>query len=456
MKSNFRKEGLAFLAVLLAIAIPATGETATVDSGAAVSGQNPNGSETMTLTVDDAVTFALANNESLKQAAIALETKRRAAGVSWNALIPTLTVGAGVVQTNSDILANGTTATTFAQIPVSLSLALNASVPQVLEATKLAYEGQLVAYNKARQSLALSIRTSFYKILLDKAQLDLARQNVKRQQSSFEQTESKYKAGLVSELDYLKAKVSFETLKPTEQGYAITLQNDVDAFRNSLGLKPDAEIDVTGKLDIDTSVTATVVAEAMKKDPSANPSVQSAVNALASAKVTAAKAFNSYYLPSLSLSGTVTPKTPLSSSGSMTASSTLSASVSVALDNYLPFSSAHQTVSAANDAVASAQSALEDAIRTTQVSRMSYKRSSESYRDTLGVLKMNEDLTQRAYDATKAAYDRGLETMTNLLAAAGNLETAQFDALSKSYSLIAALLTLQYETGMPLDTTGRF
>ena len=69
---------------------------------------------------------------------------------------------------------------------------------------------------------------------------------------------------------------------------------------------------------------------------------------------------------------------------------------------------------------------------------------------------MNVDLTQKTYDATKLAYDKGLETMTDLLSAAGDLQSAQFNSLSKSYSLIAALLTLQYETGMPLDTTGRF
>jgi len=446
MKSNFGKRELFFLAFILTAIIPAAGESAETGTDKAV----------LTLSSDDAVKLALANNESLKQAAIALESKRRAAGISWNALIPSISVGAGIVQTNGDIFANGTAATTIAQVPVSLSLALNASVPQALEAAKLAYEGQLVSYGQAKQKLALAIRKSFYAIILDKAQLELSNQNVKRQQAGFTQTETKYKAGLVSELDYLKARVSLETLKPTELGYAMTLQNDIDSFKNYLGLKSGDAIDVTGRLDVDDSVITATINNAMNQDASANLDVAAALNALANAKVAAKKTFNSNYLPTLSLTGSVSPKTPLSPGGSATATTSLSAVVSVALDNYLPFSAAHERLAGANDTVKSSESALAEAVKTTQVSRLSGRRSVETYQSTVEVLRMNVDLTQKTYDATKLAYDKGLETMTDLLSAAGDLESAQFNSLSKSYSLIAALLTLQYETGMPLDTTGRF
>jgi outer membrane protein len=236
----------------------------------------------------------------------------------------------------------------------------------------------------------------------------------------------------------------------------MTLQNDIDTLKNDLGLKPEDTLEVTGKLDIDDKVVPTVVTNAMGQDTSANLGVAAATNTLATAKVTATRLFNSNYLPSLAITGKVTPTYPISSKSSSTVSSSLSAVVSVALDNYMPWSSAHEKVAGANDTVKSGQSALSDAVKTTQVSRMSDKRSAESYQSTLGVLRMNVDLTQRTYDATKAAYDKGLETMTNLLSAAGDLESAQLNALSKSYDLIAALLELQYETGIPLDTTGRF
>jgi hypothetical protein len=53
------------------------------------------------------------------------------------------------------------------------------------------------------------------------------------------------------------------------------------------------------------------------------------------------------------------------------------------------------------------------------------------------------------------AYKGGLLTLTSLQSAEGDLESAKLSALSKSYDLIAAVLDLAYETGLPLDSIGK-
>jgi len=50
---------------------------------------------------DEAVATAMVNNEGLKRAALALEAKRRALGLAWNSLLPSLTAGAGLAQSGS-------------------------------------------------------------------------------------------------------------------------------------------------------------------------------------------------------------------------------------------------------------------------------------------------------------------------------------------------------------------
>ena len=51
-------------------------------------------SETLSLTVEDAVQYALENSKSLKSSAIDLEIAKRAADNSWNVLLPSLSASA--------------------------------------------------------------------------------------------------------------------------------------------------------------------------------------------------------------------------------------------------------------------------------------------------------------------------------------------------------------------------
>jgi multidrug efflux system outer membrane protein len=408
------------------------------------------------LGVDDVVALALGNNASLKQAAITLEAKRRALGLSWNEALPSLTANAGLAQQyETGLIANSLSATGT----LSLSLSLSASFGDDMKLARLNYESQLLSYATTRQKVALSVRKSAYNILLDAENLKIAKQNIERESASYAETEAKYKAGLASELDLLTAKVSLETLKPKAETYATTLANDLDSLKSDLGLGTDEEIAITGSLEISGDAIRELLAAAMTKSESDNLSVAAASKALAIASLTSDSLYKSKLLPSLSLSAYAEPSLPIASSGSASSSSvttSATATLSLPIDNFLPGSSAQQKIAEAKDSVAIDESALKEAIEATKVSRKSDRRSVESYQSTLAVLKLNVDLTQRAYDAAKAAYDKGLETLTELQSAAGDLESAKLNALSKSYDLIAAILELEYETGLPLDTIGRF
>jgi outer membrane protein TolC len=416
------------------------------------------------LGVEEAVGLALDNNESLKQAAISLATKRRAMGLAWNKALPSLTAAPGLEYgTNPSLTAlNGSTNSSSTALygtgELSLSLSLPASFGDDLRLARLNYESQFLSYKATMRKLELSVRKSVYNILLDTENLKLAEQNIERESASYAQTEAKYKAGLASELDLLTAKVSLETQKPKADTYATTLANDLDALKSDLGLGTDEGIAIAGSLEISDEALKKTVDAAMAKPETENLSIAAATKTLDIAKLTDGSLYKSKLLPSLSLSASAEPAWPLAPTGGASSTVTTSATVALnlSLDNFLPGSSAQQSIAEAKDTVAIDESALKEAIKATKVSRKSDRRSVESYQSTLAALKLNVDLTQRAYDAAKTAYDKGLETLTELQSAAGDLESAKLSALSKSYDLITAILELEYETGLPLDTIGRF
>jgi outer membrane protein TolC len=404
-----------------------------------------------TIGVDEAVEAALANDESLKQAKIALDAKKRAVDLGWSALLPTISASAGL--SASDTLPDASVADGVkAAGSLSASLSFLPSLKDSLRADRIAYESQLITYETARRKVELAARKAVYKILLDQENLKNAKASVERSRENYVQTEAKYKAGLVPELDLLTAKVSLETLKPSVDAYETALASDLDSLRSLMGLPPDEAIEVKGTLDISDSAIDSLLAASA----GTSLSVASAKKALESAELSLSEIKSSTYLPSLNLSLSISPSVPLKNGSELDTNVSASAMLSYPIGNLLPGSTAHQAVASAQDAVATAASALRAAQESSALALKAAERNVVSCRRSLAALKLNVELAERAYEATKSAYEKGYTNLTTLQSAAGSLESAKLSAISKSYELIAAVLDLESEAGLPFDYIGRF
>jgi len=406
-----------------------------------------------TIGVDEAVAAALASDESLKQAAIALEAKKRAVDLGWSDLLPSVSASAGF--SSSDTLPDSSVTDGVKAVgSLSASLSLSPSLKDSRSIDRIAYESQLVSYEAARRKVELSARKAVYAILLDEEKLKNAKASVERSRESYAQTEAKYKAGLAPELDLLTAKVSLETLKPTVETYETALASDMDSLRSLMGLSSDEAIEVKGSLEVPDSAIDSLLA-ATAKASGQSSSVASAKKALESAEASRSEVKSSKYLPSLSLSLSASPSQSLKSGSELSTSLSASAMLSYPVGNLLPGSTARQAVESAQDAVDTASSALRAARDSSALALKTAERSVGSCRKSLAALELNVDLAERAYEATRSAYEKGYTTLTALQSAAGSLESAKLSALSKSYDLISAVLDLESEAGLPFDFIGR-
>jgi outer membrane protein TolC len=439
---GFRYQGgdkhlLVFAALLIAVLAPLSGERK--------------------LGANEAVALAIANNDSLKQSAISLEAKRRALGLAWNELLPSLGASGGIAETR--IASDADSSSLAAQASLSASLSLSASIGESRKLLRLALEGEIIAYDASCAKLELQVRKKVCAILLDAENLKVARQNIEREDQSYAQTEQRYKSGLASELDLLSAKVSLAQLKPKMEGYANTLANDIDSLKNLIGLGADDGISVDGGLELGDGAIAKLLSKAGAAKNSDNRGVAAAAKNLETAVSSKTSLERSKLWPSLSLSASVTPSKPLAYSGTTSSAKSLtttaSAMVNIQLDNLVPGSAARESIAEAQDSIDGYRIAYQVAVKDAEDSRRSYARSVESYSSSLKTLQLSTELAQQSYDASVKAYKNGLITHTSLQSAASDLDSAKLGALSKSYDLIAAALDLAYEAGLPLDSIGK-
>jgi outer membrane protein TolC len=415
-----------------------------------------------TVSADEAVALAVANNESLKQSAISLGAKRRALGLAWNELLPSVSVGAGLGNStvSYDAAGNASDSSSLAASgSLSASLSLSCSISESMKLLRLSYESELITYEAAMAKLELQVRKKVYAILLDSENLQVARQNVERSKKSYAETEQRYKAGLAPELDLLSAKVSLAQLEPTVESYANTLANDIDSLKNLIGLGSDEEVSIEGDLKLGDGAITALLTNAKAAKVSDNRDVAATAKNLEGVLSTKIALERSKLWPSLALSASVAPSKPLTYSGTATSTSSVttsaSAMVNIQLDNLLPGSAARQSIAEAQDSIDNYKIAYQSAVKNAEASRKSYARTVESYRTSLKALNLSAELAQQSYDASMKAYKGGLLTLTSLQSAEGDLESAKLNALSKSYDLIAAVLDLAYETGLPLDSIGK-
>jgi hypothetical protein len=129
-------------------------------------GQDQDVAGARVISPDEAVELAVKNNLTLESARVGTGTKKRAADLSWNQFIPSVTLGGSLSRDNK------ASTTTIPAMPpmvvenpqwhiagsVQASLTLNAAMFESMRTLRLSYEGGLISYEKARAQLERDVR----------------------------------------------------------------------------------------------------------------------------------------------------------------------------------------------------------------------------------------------------------------------------------------------------------
>ena len=459
---------------------------------------NSNKKERLVLTVDDAVNYALKNNQSLKSAAIDLEIKKRANSNSWNTFLPSASLSGTLARSNdidtikSSIESNAafpaflgyakngadlkTSAVAASNIdssklidemygseeaalwhPVgslSFSWAFNAAMLKSISATKKQYEAGLISWEQSVRETEVNIKKMFYGILLAQENLKIQKESMGNAEARRHQAEINYRNGTVPRLSVLNSQVTYENMKPTILSAENSLKQTKETFGFLLGLPFGTEIDLTGT--IETSYVDVNADELFEKYVEQNNEIKSLKKNIELIKTGIDATYLSTFTPSLAVGFGLQPtvsnitknwfdKDNYSEGGNLT--------ITLAYSNLfdmLPWSSNMQKLKDSKQQLAQAEIGLEQLYQNAEIEVHKLCDNLTVSRANIEAMRNNVTLAQEAYDSTLKAYNNGTQELLAVRDSESSLNQARLGLMNENYNYISAVLDLETKLNITL------
>ena len=404
------------------------------------SAENGELSKEKILTLEECISLAKENNLSIKVQKNTLNDLKRKNETSWNSVSPSIKGDAAF----QDDFTNKTES--FA-ISGSLGLTLSTNLYSTIKGAKLNYENGLLTYNQAVKQIEMSVWKTFYDLIYKTEYFSFQSQNLLTAKKNYEQNLEKFKNGKISELDVMSSRVSYEQKKPVLEEARIDLTNNLELFKNIIGVDFDDEIKLDGSLDFLLEL------KDIKLPPKENPSpdVQAAKFAVEIAENNLlAQRFSSY---SPVITGTYKYGQTLNIDNSLwNETSSLSVGVSIPLDSYLPWSSSAVSINSKKESLESAKLNLEDAEKSIRVNTENALRKINQIISMLEVSKETVALAKKTYEMTETAYNYGKTDFLTLQNASDNVLNAEVSLKNQAKTLMETLLDTEYLLGLEFGT----
>lgn len=478
-----------FLAVLIAFASCGFAFAQESDS---------NKNEKLILTVDDAVNYALKNNQSLKSAAIDLEIKKRANSNSWNTFLPSASLSGTLARSNDidtikssiessaafptflgaakngadsktsaayasnidssklidDMYGSEETALWHPVGSLSFSWAFNAAMLKSISATKKQYEAGLISWEQSVRETEVNIKKMFYGILLAQENLKIQKESMRNAEARWHQAEINYRNGTVPRLSVLNSQVTYENMKPTILSAENSLKQTKETFGFLLGLPYGTKIDLTGT--IETSYVDVNADELFKKYVEQNNEIKSLKKNIELIKTGIDATYLSTFTPSLAVSFGLQPtvsnitknwfdKDNYSEGGNLT--------ITLAYSNLfdmLPWSSNMQKLKDSKQQLAQAEIGLEQLYQNAEIEVHKLCDNLTVSRANIEAMRNNVTLAQEAYDSTLKAYNNGTQELLAVRDSESSLNQARLGLMNENYNYISAVLDLETKLNITL------
>ncbi len=433
-----------------------TEEPAAAD-GAAQSEQ----SETVTLTVDEAVEYAMEHSRTLKSAQIDLEMKRRAKQYTWNMFIPSVSADAAVSRYNQGIPSiplppetEGDYWTLTGGVTVSLNLSL--ALIDGIKINTANYEAGLITWEQAVKQNELNIRKLFYALLLQQESLRIQEETLANAESRMIQARTNYRNGRVSELEYLQAQVTYENLKPQLLSAQQSLRQQLDMFAFVLGMPVGTQVALDGviepdylELDVENLISEYLMS---------NIDVRAMQKNIELLELNLGVQKFQLFSPNLSLSWGWQPYAqPIGDAFGdewyKKDNGAFSARLSWNLFEMLPFSQSFQAMKDTEDQIRQLEINMETLVENTELDIRTQVDALASYRAAIEANDANIALAQRSYDMTVIAYRNGTRELLDVRDAENQLNTAKLGLINEKYNYLAGVLDLEYTLNTKLMNT---
>ena len=276
----------------------------------AVKGQESTDGNQKMWTLEECITYALANNITIKQAALQKNSTEANLSAAKSSRLPNLTGNASQNLTNGNSI-DPITSDFVSQAINSTSLGLNSQmtlfqgnqINNQIKQSKLLVDQFSLYEEEAKNNITLSITESYIQLLFSKENIAIAENNLAASQKEEQRAKARFDAGSIAIRDYTDAQSQMATnaydLITAKNEYAQQLLT----LKQLLELPPNLALEITDSegIVLNTVPSLSVVyAEALLKLPEINASKVNV--SVAEKELDIAKGG---YLPTLALTGSL-------------------------------------------------------------------------------------------------------------------------------------------------------
>lgn len=463
------------------------------------------GSEKITLTIDQAVEYALENSKTLKSSAIDLEMKKRANTYSWNSLLPSASVSGTLARSNNlDSVKQGmqTSATIMGLHTGQISVAdlmdsnstkasdmadsmiknvfgdeesakwhpvgslqfnwnFNLAIIEQMIITKKKYEGGKITWDKTCKEIELQITQLFYGILLMQERLKIDEESLANSEARMKQAEINYRNGQVPELSLLNARVTYLNKKPDVEWERQQLTQKIDSLALVLGLPYGQEIELSGSIDADYEKLRAQLgnldpSQLFEKYVEQNPDVLSLKNGIELQKKGISASNLKTFTPALSVGWGFSPavnninknwfeKSNYSDGGKLT--------ITLAYQNLfdmLPFSANMQAIKDQKQSLVKSELQLDQLYQKTEMTIHNSVADINKSLDNINSMNRNIEVAQAAYNSTLRGYNNGSQEELAVKDAETSLRQAKLGLTNEKFTFITTVLNLENQLNTKL------
>lgn len=443
-----------------------------VSTFAASAQQDGGQEEVVTLTVEQAVDYALQNSRDLKSNDIDLAIKERSAKYSWNVFLPEITVR-GTAARTTDI------DSTLNQMNAMQGLAaINGGVPRMLEAeekyhwalvgninaqlnlslayiysiraAKAGYEGGKITWEQSQKQTIMNIKKLFYGLLLQQESLEIQRMSLENARQRAAQAQINFNNGRIPQLQFFNAQVTYENQRPEVETAERSFNQQLDTFAFLIGMPVGTKIELSGS--IEPEYVNVTTEELLEKYGEKNLDLRALQNNIDILNMNL-KALNlSSYTPALVLSYGYQP-TGTWWSGDLDFADQGSLSITLAFNitNMLPWSANRQQAQDLKDNILKLNLTMETLTENQKVQVRKAVDTLNQAREQIDSMGRTVELAQRSYDMSVSSFNNGRMELLDVRDAQTQLNQAMLGQLNQKFNYISALMDLEYELNSDLS-----
>ncbi|AHH08105.1 TolC family protein [Borrelia anserina] len=205
------------------------------------------------ISAEDAVSMALENSLDPKDTEYKEKIKEIYKDNSWNIFVPNIAFSSNFSRQNSFMPNMGGIGDWSLSFGVSADIAISPADFSKIRFAILEYENAKINREKATKIIKLRVLKIYNELLAFKSILDFFKSQVKSGKLTFDQVKVAYHSGLITEIDYLDAKLKYGKVQLDLDEQIIKFEETKNRLKLLLGLDVSQDFETIGELSDEVS-----------------------------------------------------------------------------------------------------------------------------------------------------------------------------------------------------------